>query len=499
MPSRLPTPGSDNDMWGTILNDFLQVEHNSDGTLKIRADNSLTPSTRQIAAGTGLSGGGDLSANRTLSVTDDTTVQKIELARNGTLIGTRKRINIVQGSNIDLGATDDAANNRLDIAIAAPDVITPSAYSQQQLASQRAQALIPWMSGLANRHYARCNVVCLGDSITEGQGADTVERRWIARLRDNLRSQFQTSGLSNGGRGFLGASNSGQVSFSWPATITGSPATGATLGPKSQFLQLNASGQSVSYILTGDSADIMWTQVPFGGTFSWAVDGGSATNISTNGGSIADGRLTHISLGAAGQHTLTLTWVSGNSNIDGVTEFNGDYSLGIQVHDAAHYGWQTSNWASVTANGAAGPAAAIAALSPSLIIISLGFNDQFANVTPQTFAANITTIISQLRTQLANPLPSIILNMYPPRTGQSGYTYPWAEYVNAAWEVANADTAGPGATSLVTVMDFTLGGRMPGADTDSYALWPAGDLVHPSNKGHSMIADQLIPLLTPSA
>jgi hypothetical protein len=32
--ARLPTPGSDNNNWGTILNDFLDQVHKSDGTLK---------------------------------------------------------------------------------------------------------------------------------------------------------------------------------------------------------------------------------------------------------------------------------------------------------------------------------------------------------------------------------------------------------------------------------------------------------------------------------
>ena len=40
--SRLPTPGSDGGQWGTILNDFLGVEHNNDGTLKIRGDGTLS-------------------------------------------------------------------------------------------------------------------------------------------------------------------------------------------------------------------------------------------------------------------------------------------------------------------------------------------------------------------------------------------------------------------------------------------------------------------------
>ncbi len=39
---RLPVPGSDNGTWGNVLNDFLSVEHNVDGTLKLRADTALT-------------------------------------------------------------------------------------------------------------------------------------------------------------------------------------------------------------------------------------------------------------------------------------------------------------------------------------------------------------------------------------------------------------------------------------------------------------------------
>lgn len=37
--ARLPQPGSDNGTWGTILNEYLQVEHNNDGTLKLRDQN----------------------------------------------------------------------------------------------------------------------------------------------------------------------------------------------------------------------------------------------------------------------------------------------------------------------------------------------------------------------------------------------------------------------------------------------------------------------------
>jgi Repeat of unknown function (DUF5907) len=40
--ARLPVPGQDDGVWGNVLNDFLTVEHNPDGTLKIRTDGTLS-------------------------------------------------------------------------------------------------------------------------------------------------------------------------------------------------------------------------------------------------------------------------------------------------------------------------------------------------------------------------------------------------------------------------------------------------------------------------
>ena len=34
MSKRLPIPGGDTGNWGVILNEYLSVEHNPDGTLK---------------------------------------------------------------------------------------------------------------------------------------------------------------------------------------------------------------------------------------------------------------------------------------------------------------------------------------------------------------------------------------------------------------------------------------------------------------------------------
>jgi len=396
------------------------------------------------------------------------------------------------------GGHTPAADRHMNIALLSDNhVLATAPRPLAALAAQQSQALTPLFAGLAGRLTARCNIVCIGDSITEGQGASGppssgFENRWLARLRDQLRSRFPTQGLTGGGRGFIGVAGTGELSFAWPAT-TSQPLGTGTAGPKAKFLQLAGAGQSITFKLVGDSADIMWMQVPFGGTFSWAVDGGPATKVSTNGSSTVDGKLTHLALGAPGSHTLVLSWVSGRSNIDGVIEYDGDYSSGIQTHDAGHYGYQTSSWVSAL-NG--GSAAAIAALAPAAVIITLGVNDQYSGVAPATYQSGLQTIISDLKAKLQSPYPTFLLNMLPPRYGQKNFTYPWSQYITAAENVASSDTSGPGGTSVVAVFDFGGTPYMPGADDDVYGFWQASDRVHPTNKGHQRIGDCLIEYLT---
>lgn len=80
--SRLPNVGGDTGNWGTILNDYLSVEHNADGTQK-----------------------------------NDTNTQRIKVSKSGTPVGTRQELNLIQGSNVTITAADDSANNRVNVTI----------------------------------------------------------------------------------------------------------------------------------------------------------------------------------------------------------------------------------------------------------------------------------------------------------------------------------------------------------------------------------------------
>jgi hypothetical protein len=87
--ARLPTPGSDNGNWGNILNDYLSVSHNSDGTLK------------------------------PVTTANDSTTQRVIVSKDGTTVGTRQQVNFITGANTTLTVTDSNANNRVDVTIAA--------------------------------------------------------------------------------------------------------------------------------------------------------------------------------------------------------------------------------------------------------------------------------------------------------------------------------------------------------------------------------------------
>ena len=77
------------------------------------------PTSRTITTSTGLTGGGDLSADRTLSVVNDTTTQRIRVSKDGVITGTRQEVNFIEGSNVTITQADDAGNNRVNVTIAA--------------------------------------------------------------------------------------------------------------------------------------------------------------------------------------------------------------------------------------------------------------------------------------------------------------------------------------------------------------------------------------------
>lgn len=79
--------------------------------------------TRLINTTSPIQGGGDLSADRTITFDQSVALgnnARVTLRKNtGADIGTRRRINLIEGANITLTVTDDAGSEEVDVTIAA--------------------------------------------------------------------------------------------------------------------------------------------------------------------------------------------------------------------------------------------------------------------------------------------------------------------------------------------------------------------------------------------
>lgn len=353
-------------------------------------------------------------------------------------------------------------------------------------------ALTSLLGSVAGRDLARVDVVILGDSITEGEGAPS----WAATLVQNanraVRAAYPTTANgSKGGQGFIPVFSTGETSFTWPWTlVSGAPGT-LDLGPVRGCLFTSAAC-SVSYTAPAGttSVQVMYYDGSPGtnGTFSLSKNGGAATNFS-NGMTSVDKLTTSVTMTSG--DVLTVAWVSGTIAVDGLIHYSGDETSGITFHDAGHYGWDAGpgaagwtqpetfalNWAQVYANGFP--------TVPACIIIYLGANDA-NSYTPAQFQTNLGTLIALIRAQTG--LASVPVWLVAGYADQATPLSPagWAPYTAAVRNVAAA-------TSFSHVTDLSF--RYPAVAFQGGAYYfnaGVGALGgHPSALGHRLIGEIL--------
>lgn len=75
--ARLPTPGGDDGNWGTILNEYLNTEHNADGTHNMASAGLVTEIVNTVA---------DSGTELTLPASSTATLHNITLTDNCTIM-----------------------------------------------------------------------------------------------------------------------------------------------------------------------------------------------------------------------------------------------------------------------------------------------------------------------------------------------------------------------------------------------------------------------------
>lgn len=343
----------------------------------------------------------------------------------------------------------------------------------------RAMALRKFYSALANRSYAPVDILTVGDSRTEGQGATVVGDRWQDKLLAALRAIYPVAGVT-GGRGYIPA---------WYAFSTPSPAaagfspsgSGVTqsqtygLGRRSVTL---AAGGSLTITVTCSSFDLVYAAGAAASGVTVTIDGGVADTVALGTGNIG-GQVKRYTT-TPGSHTIVIAYSSGSPVIEGIHVYNGDETKGIRIHDGAHFGFTSSSFVS---NGSW--AQSVTPIAPHLALICLGTNDIGAgNVAPAAFKTNLVSIIGLIRARSAN-CPVVVI---APSERGDAYTpvATWAEYVTAMREVVDAT---PNAAF------FDMGARQVKANLDTFGAFQA-DKVHETSLGYGLVGDALAGFLT---
>lgn len=357
-----------------------------------------------------------------------------------------------------------------------------------------ATALRGWYAALANRDSAQAKAMHVGDSTTEGGTLTAISQRWLDRLAAHMRARYPVTGVVGGAPStYLPAAWGVGSSIPAPATIGGSPGQHAN-GLGRRGYSLTASGQSVTWTVTGRLVDIAFTKQSGLGIAAVAIDGIPAAALNTASGATGSfvSAVARYDLSTTGTHTVAVTWTSGTVMVEGIVTYSGDSTAGILHYDAGHFGYTTNNFQAAATNAWMTTAAW---LQPQLITINVGINDYKQNRGAAAYTTDLNTIIASLRANLTAPAAtSILLIKASQPTHPSTPTEPWANYVAADYAIAAADTGGPGGASGIAVLE--LGTRMPTPTTDNTLALYNADLTHPTAKGNAFIADVLLAVLS---
>ena len=323
------------------------------------------------------------------------------------------------------------------------------------------------------------NIVCLGGSMTLGTGATAVEYTWVQRLAYLLRGVDRSAALltSAGGGVHYRADHTG-----W--TVTGGTPTeyGQDLGTTCRLLPQGTTMQRTAPATDGFEIHFMQGS-NVGSTLRYQIDNTATvdTTPDTVGTDRADGVIKTATV-TRGSHAIKITAQSGSALISGVYANDGDRTTGVRVFNAGKTGL-TSAMLTATGNsawvnqGAMTNATRLAVLQPVLVILAVGPHE-WPGVTAQTFESNIRQALRIIRLAVHRPT-SVLLVHLPRRLDITNPAVAWSEYGRVLRTIAfdTPDT------------DFLDAGTgFPASVEGDVDLLFEADAIHPSNRGHGVLA-----------
>lgn len=307
--ARLPVPGSDDGVWGSVLNDYLAVEHNTDGTLKLRTDGTLDAFVR---------------------LTGDQTVAGVKTFSSSPVVPTP----------VD---NTDAANKAYVDSVAssgAPDADATTKGLVQLAGDLGGTAASPTVPGLATKQDADADLTAIAglsptndDILQRKAGAWT--NRTPAQLKVDLalaQSDVGLGNVDNTADADKPVSTATQTALDGKLNLTGGTVSGALTAQTLQASGLTGATSAFRFVGATTSG------APASGTFAVGdvvVSRDGAIYICTTAGS--PGTWTNVDSGAGGAMLLAggnNPTITSNALTNGFARIDLNYSAGGSTPDA---------------------------------------------------------------------------------------------------------------------------------------------------------------------
>lgn len=330
-----------------------------------------------------------------------------------------------------------------------------------------------------------CDILTIGDSISEGTGPSIIEKRWASKFRDGLRTKHGVTG----GRGYVPAAYAVPAATNLFVLSGGAAVATGTQGLGKRVVTMTAAGHTATLTVPAGhtSAKLFYTGGSGRGQFTYTVDGGSATTVNTAQFGTARDYTTHITgLSTGSSHTIVISWLStGTVLLTGVMLYNGDETTGIRLWDGAHHGQTSAYFATTTEPWYL----TVNTIQPTLAILALGTNDwSIGTPTAAQVKTNLATITAGIRAQCTVAPSIIVMPMYE-RMATGTPTETWTNYVAAMRDYALED-------GDVAIFDlYKRIGTINGSGSNAHGIL-TGDFTHPTDKGSQMIADALLDFVS---
>ena len=325
------------------------------------------------------------------------------------------------------------------------DVTPPSAvtvlptFTSRNVRNNRAPLATAWNAKAANVRSgaSRARVLCIGDSVTFGQGAGTPDAFTGARALSypaQLAVKMAAAGLPAINESFFAGFGGGATKttmVAYDSRIAAGAGWSAGLAPVTAggghwFNNSDLTALSFTPSIPVDRFTVYYFTEPTFGNFTIDVNGGATTPLSQNSAkSLASVTLTP----ALGTNTINIRRVSGYVRIAGVIAWNS----AAPAVDVVNLGWSGSTavgWNDTTDPWS--PLNALGTLAPDLTIIKLGINDWQTNITLANFKTGLNALITRAR------LTGDVMLCSPNQTGGSALSTAQDTYINVLRDIVDS-------------------------------------------------------------